>query len=214
MAEPTTPHPLLHPTSGAWDRLIAGVNPPAMLVAIRGMMGQPLRQRCDADDVWQETLLHAFRDRANCEWRGVAAFRQWLLEIARNRVRDLADVAGAKKRGAGKEIRFADRDLASGSQSDDHYAGPCAQTTPGRAAADRDTADQFEQALAAVPEEWREVVRLRLFEDVTLEAIAARLGLGVEGVRYRFRHGAEAYRRELRRRRAVGGDGPPTESPR
>lgn len=214
MASSSTPNPLLNATSATWDRLIAGVNPPAMLVAIRGMMSQSLRNRHDADDVWQETLLHAFRDRASCEWRGIAAFRRWLLEIAKNRVRDLADGVSAQKRGAGKEVRFADRELASGSQSDDHYAGPCGQTTPGRAAADREAADHFEQALGAVPEEWREVVRLRLFEDVTLEEIAVRLGLGVEGVRYRFRHGAEAYRRELRRRRAVEIDTPTPECAR
>ncbi len=202
MKDPT-PNPLLHATSGAWDRLVAAVNPPTMLVAIRGMMGAAMQQRLDADDVWQETLLHAWRDRHQCEWRGTAAFRRWLLEIARNRIRDLADRARAQKRGAGREVRFGDRDAASGSQGDDHYAGPCQQTTPGRAAQDREASMHFEQALAAVPDDWREVVRMRLFEDRTLEEIAARMGLGVEGVRYRFRNGAEAYRRELRRRRAL-----------
>ena len=203
MPEPTPPNPLLHTTSGAWDRLVAGVNPPAMLGAIRGMMGRALLEKYDADDVWQETLLHAFRDRLQCHWRGIAAFRRWLLEIANHRVHDLADVANAQKRGAGRELRFADRDLASGSHGDEHYAGPCAHTTPGRAAADRETADHLERALAAVPDQWRDVVRLRLFEDLPLEQVAERLGIGVEGVRYRFRHGAEAYRRELRRRRAI-----------
>lgn len=202
MPDPT-PNPLLHATSGAWDRLLAAVNPPTLLVAIQGMMGHALRQRFDADDIWQETLLHAWRDRHTCEWRGTAAFRRWLLEIARNRIRDLADQTMARKRGSGQELRFADRDAASGSHGCDHYAGPCAQTTPGRAAADRETAQHFEQALAAVPDDRREIVRMRLFEDCTLEEIAVRLGLGVEGVRYRFRHGAEAYRRELRRRRAL-----------
>jgi len=203
MEEPTPPNPLLHPTSASWDQLIASVNPPAMLVAIRGMMGRTLRDRFDADDIWQETLLHAFRDRQRCEWRGLAAFRRWLLEVARHRVHDLADQNAAQKRGAGKEVRFADLDRASGSHGDEHYAGPCAQTTPGRAAADRETADHLEGALEALPEDWRAVLRLRLFEDLQLAEIATQLGLGIEGVRYRFRHGAEAYRRELRRRRAI-----------
>ncbi|MEO6594255.1 MAG: sigma-70 family RNA polymerase sigma factor [Planctomycetota bacterium] len=206
MTDPAESNPLQHATSATWDRLIASVNPPAMLVAIRGMMSAGLRARCDPDDVWQETLLHAFRDRAACEWRGLASFRRWLLEVARHRVHDLADAANAAKRGAGKEQRFADRDLASGSHGDDHYAGPCQQTTPGQVAADREMADRFERALAAVPDEWRDVVRLRLFEDCDLEHIGVQLGLGVEAVRYRFRHGAEAYRRELRRARAIDVD--------
>lgn len=199
-------NPLRHATSAAWDRLVGEVNPPSMLVAIRAMMSGPLRQRFDADDVWQETLLHAWRDRENLEWRGPGAFRRWLLEIARHRVCDLSDAAATLKRGAGRELRFADRSVASDSNGAEHYAGPMALTTPGRAAADRERADLLEQALGALPNEWRDVVRLRLFEDRTLEEIAARLGIGVEGVRYRFRRGAEAYRRELRRRRAVGSE--------
>jgi len=138
------PHnPLLHATSGAWDQLIAAVNPPAMLVAIESMMGTALRERMSADDVWQETLLHAWRDRAKCEWRGTPAFRRWLIEVARHRIHDLADTQAAQKRGSGREVLFTDRDVSSGSQTDDHYAGPCEQTTPGRAAADRETADML-----------------------------------------------------------------------
>lgn len=203
VTHPPEPNPLQHATSATWDRLVASTNPAAMLVAIRGMMGAALRARSEPDDVWQETLLHAFRDRASCRWQGLAAFRRWLLEIARHRVHDLADLANAQKRGAGRELRFADRDAASGSQGDDHYAGPCQHTTPGRRAADRDLADRLERALAAVPDEWRDVVRLRLFEDLPFEDIAAQLGSGVEAMRYRFRLGAEAYRRELRRARVV-----------
>lgn len=196
-------NPLQHPTSASWDRLIASINPPAMLVAIRGMMSLSLRERIDADDVWQETLLHAFRDRHTCEWRGIGAFRRWLLEIARHRIHDLADQAKAQKRGAGREVRFGDLQHTTGSHGDERYAGPCARTTPGRAAADRETADHLEAALSAIPADWRDVVRMRLFEDRSLDEIAAHLGIGAEGVRYRFRHGAEAYRRELRRRRVI-----------
>src|SRR5262245_33712035 len=176
MDDRTTPNPLLNTTSSSWDRLIGSVNPPAMLVAIRGMMSATLQSRMEAEDIWQETLLHAFRDRAGCEWRGLAAFRRWLIELARNRIRDLADAATAQKRGAGREVRFADREFASGSGADEHYAGPCATTTPSRVVTDREIASQLEQALGAVPAEWRDVVRLRVFEECTMEEIAARLG--------------------------------------
>lgn len=206
-------NPLLHATGAAWDRLVTSCNPAAILVAIRSMMGPKLLRDLEPDDVWQETLLHAWRDRAQCEWRGQAAFRKWLLQLARNRVCDLADVASAKKRGAGRVQRFSDREPASGSHGEEHYAGPCQHTTPGRAAADVETAAQFEAALATVADEWRDIVRLRLFEELTMEEIAARLGIGVEAARYRFRQGAEAYRRELRRRRAIGIDTVGAETP-
>lgn len=214
MTAKPTPNPLLHATGSAWDRIIASVNPPAMLVAIAGMMGDKVRRLVDAEDVWQETLLHAWRDRHAFEWRGLAAFRRWLLEIARNRVRDLGDHVLRLKRGGGAEERFADRDSASGAAPEDRYAGPCARTTPARAAADRELARALQDAIDAVPAEWRDVVRLRLFEDRPFEDIARQLGLGVEGVRYRFRHGAEAYRQELRRRRALDSGTSAGHSPR
>ena len=172
-----------------------------MLVALRGLMSARLRQQFDPADVWQETLLMAWRDRAKFEWRGRAAFRRWLLEIARNRIHDLADMAGADKRGDARPFSA----LAAGTDgSEDHYAGPVQTTSPGRAAADREVAALLQSAVDAVPEDWRDVVRLRLFEDLSMEEVAARTGLGVEGVRYRFRHGLDAYRRALRQLRVPG----------
>lgn len=197
----TTPNPLTLGTRASWDRLIASVHPGSMLVALRGLMSPRLRQQFDAADVWQETLLMAWRDRTKLEWRGLPAFRRWLLEIARNRIRDLADRAGAEKRGDARV--FSALGAASDGSGEDHYAGPVQFTSPGRVAADREVAALMQAALDAVPEESREVVRLRLFEDLTMEEVAARTGLGVEGVRYRFRHGLDTYRRALRRLRVA-----------
>jgi DNA-directed RNA polymerase specialized sigma24 family protein len=58
-------------------------------------------------------------------------------------------------------------------------------------------------SLRELPRELGDVVRLRLFEDRTMAEIAQALGIGVEGVRHRFRRGAELYRAELRRRLGV-----------
>lgn len=208
---PTPPNPLTLGTRAGWDRLIAAVHPGSMLVALRGLMSTRLRQQFDPADVWQETLLMAWRDRNRFEWRGLAAFRRWLLEIARNRIRDLSDHVGAGKRGEARP--FSTLGTGTDDSTEDHYAGPIQTTSAGRAAADREMAALMQAALNAVPEERRDVVRLRLFEDLTMEEVAARTGLGVEGVRYRFRHGLDAYRRALRRLRVTdprdqGGDGP------
>jgi RNA polymerase sigma factor (sigma-70 family) len=55
----------------------------------------------------------------------------------------------------------------------------------------------MDSALDALPDDLREVVRLRLFEELTLEEIAARLNLGVSGVRHRFRRGGTLYQQAL-----------------
>jgi hypothetical protein len=54
------------------------------------------------------------------------------------------------------------------------------------------------EALEALPMEVREVVRLRLFDELSLEEIAGQLALGLSAVRHRFRKGAELYRQRLR----------------
>lgn len=197
--------PLTHGSRSTWDRLIAAIHPPSMLVAIRGMMGPRLLQRIEPADLWQEALLMAWRDRHHLEWRGRAAFRRWLLEIARNRVRDLAERETAGKRDVRLELLASDLTVDGASSSAaEHYAGPVATNSPSRVAADGEIAALLQRALDEVPPEWRDVVRLRLFEDRTMEDSGTALGIGEEGARYRFRQGIEVYRRALRRLRAVG----------
>ncbi len=104
------------------------------------------------------------------------------------------------KRGGGLEQRVADLGTSLGEVV---YAGPAAATTPSRVATDRELAADLEAALDSVPVESREVVRQRLFQEQELAEIATSMGLGVEAVRYRLRHGLDAYQRALRRRRGV-----------
>jgi hypothetical protein len=94
------PNPLLSEDPLAWECLIESVGPAAMIVRIRSRMGPALLARAAPEDLWQETLLYAWRDRARHEWKGPAAFKGWLLSIAENRIRDALDRAGAQKRGA------------------------------------------------------------------------------------------------------------------
>jgi DNA-directed RNA polymerase specialized sigma24 family protein len=118
-----------------WDGLIAAVGPASMLAAIRGRMSAALRSCYAPEDVWQEVLLQAWRDRAHCRWEGVSPFRRWLLALAENRLRDLADRDSAAKRGGRGEVPLST--LGSPSTSGacaEHYAGPVDTTTPSRAA--------------------------------------------------------------------------------
>ena len=52
-------------------------------------------------------------------------------------------------------------------------------------------------ALANLPDDVRDVVRLRLFEQLPVDEIAQRLNLGPAAVRHRFRKGAELYQQRL-----------------
>ena len=173
----------------AWQRLIDAVGPAWLLVTIRARMSSAMQQRYEPEDVLQETLLHAWRDRARCRWQGVRAFRAWLLEIADNRLRDLAQHDGRVKRGGRSDAALVQVPEA---------ALPPGTTTPGRLAAWREQAESMHAALTTLPDELREVVRLRLFDELPMEAVAARLGIGLSAAKHRLRKGAELFRRRVR----------------
>ena len=191
--------PLVTREPGAWDRLLESIGPPSILVWIQSRMSPWLLERLTPEDVWQETLLQAWRDRERFVWRGRRAFRRWLLGIAEHRIRDLIDREHAAKR-AGGSPALPLSPLSSGSSTstaDFGAFGPVASTTPSRVAAFREEADAMRSALEGIDRELREVVVLRLFEDLTHEEVAARLGISPRSAKHRFRRGVSEYSRRL-----------------
>lgn len=197
--EGSSENPLLAHDGRTWDSLIEAAGPASLLVALEFRMSAELRARLAPEDVLQETLLHAWKDRARCQWHGVPAFRRWLLAIAENRLRDLADRELAQKRGGCRaSIPLGGNSGAESRDGEsDHFAGPVTTTTPSRVAMESEKAACMRAALESLAPEQRAVLRLRLFEDLTLDEVAARLDIGVEAARHRFRAGAEAYHRRL-----------------
>lgn len=155
-----------------------------------------MKSRLPPEDVLQEVLLQAWRDRERIEWRGEQAFRSWLLTLIDHRLADAADYFNAQKRGGpGIGALSESKDcVPPGELTEAHIT-----TTPSRLASYREQADLMRQALDAVPEDCREVVRLRLFDEMTSVTVAGRLGIGESAVRHRFRRGAAAYREALAR---------------
>ncbi|MEQ1894056.1 MAG: sigma-70 family RNA polymerase sigma factor [Planctomycetota bacterium] len=189
---PTVAGPL---DAEAFQRRLDELNPAAMLVRVESRMSAALRARVTPEDLWQETLLCAWRDRASFVWRGPTEFRSWLLEIAEHRIHDLVERLGAAKRDAGREplpLRAGD--------PDSHASGldPAANgKTPSSAAAHAEEAVILREALASLPELYREVLRLRLFEEWDRDRIARELGLSLPAVKHRIRLGAVLYREKL-----------------
>jgi len=181
-----------------WDRWIEAIGPASMLVVIGERMSVELRAQMAPEDIWQEALLRAWRIRHRLEWRGMKSFRRWLLEIAEGCIWDAGDRARARKRG-GSARTVA---LEAGSAGD-RSRGPVddvallRSTTPSRIAAHREGSEIMGAALASLPDDVRDVVRLRLFEDLTCEQVAQRLSLGVSAVKHRFRKGGALYRERL-----------------
>jgi RNA polymerase sigma-70 factor (ECF subfamily) len=79
----------LHSNAGAWNELIEAVGPASLLVVIESRLSSALRRQATAEDILQEALMHAWRDRASFEWRGLKSFRAWLRKVTLNKWRQL-----------------------------------------------------------------------------------------------------------------------------
>lgn len=192
-------NPLASGAPHAWDRLIEAVGPAALLVVIESRMSTALRQHLTPEDIWQETLLHAWRDRAQFEWRGLRSFRNWLLTLIDHRISHSAAAAGTQKRGGARAAQpFSALPDSNGDITGLAAAFPAGSTTPSRLAIHREQAAAMHAALDTLSPEQRDVIRLRVFEQLTLEEIAERTGLHVSAVRRRFGQGLQAYETALR----------------
>jgi RNA polymerase sigma-70 factor, ECF subfamily len=167
-----------------------------MLVVIASSMSKALREHCTPEDIWQETLARAWAARATHRWQGSAAFRAWLFEIARNRIRDVVRGMETEKRGSGRpDKRISDHH----SELSSSFAGqlPPDSVTPSKLLMHAERAAAIERALSALPPDLEPVVRLHLLEELTMEVVAKRLGIGVSAAWRRFRKGSELYAKLL-----------------
>ena len=130
-----------HQDPADWARLLDTLDLSSVFVVLDAWLGPALRQQVQPEDVWQETLCCAWRDRLQHTWSTLSAYRAWLLTIARHRIADLARHQGRDKRGGGiAPARFSD--LAAGEPVS--HMLPAHTTTPSR------IADHRERALSAL----------------------------------------------------------------
>lgn len=133
-----------------------------------------LGQQHDAEDVTQEAFVAAFRSMRT--YRGDGSLRGWLLRIAtRLAFRRLAQRRPADPLG----------DLLADRLPADPRAEPAA------AAVLRERRAAVRDAVAALPEQYREVVALRFFGDLSLSEIATVTGRPLSTVKTHLRRGLQ-----------------------
>jgi RNA polymerase sigma-70 factor (ECF subfamily) len=141
---------------------------------LRRTAGQKLpramRQRVSVSDVLQETRLTAFERREEFLWGGPGSFRRWVLGIAGNKVlQAVRHHLGTGKRSAKKEAAGNERP-ASGDL-------PAPGPSPSQIAVGAELEALAVRAMASLPEDEREVLRLARERGLTLKEIAIRRGI-------------------------------------
>lgn len=166
-----------------------------LYLLVRTQIDMQLARRLAPSDAVQETLLRAFKNFSR--FRGVteAQLIAWLRRILARTLADQTRKARTLKRDLHRE-----RDWHAGvDQSNRRLADLAAarQPSPSETAERREQSVLLADALARLPEDYREVIVLRHLERMEFADIAARMGRTSGAVRMLWARALERLRREL-----------------
>ncbi|HEY7312776.1 MAG TPA: sigma-70 family RNA polymerase sigma factor [Gemmataceae bacterium] len=182
---------------GARDQLFARYQH-YLYVLAQAQLGRRLRTKCAPSDLVQQTLLEAHRDFGGFQGRHEGELLAWLRRILAHNLFNEARRYGAQQRDAEREISIdrvqagidrssvaLERCLASG--------GP----TPSQLALEHESAVRLADALARLPEDYQNVLLLRVFEELPAEEVAQRMGRSAGAVRMLQMRALTALRQEM-----------------
>jgi len=152
-----------------------------LLAFIERQLGSSLRRKIEVEDVFQELSVEAVRALPEADLADRDPF-SWLCQIAERRIID------AHRRFFGAQKRDAEREVSLGTGGQSEHAAiidllVASLTTPTQALSRQGRESRLFQALAELPDEQREALRLRYVEGLASKEIAARLGKSDGSVR-------------------------------
>jgi RNA polymerase sigma-70 factor (ECF subfamily) len=153
-----------------------------------------LSDRDEALDLSQEVFLRVFR--TIHRFRGQSSLRTWIYRIAVNQARNRHRFW--RRRHRADQVSLDQHIAAYG---DDFRSGR--ETTPDRMLAQKELAEQLQQALDHLPFDQRTAIVLREIDGLSYEEIAFSLGVAVGTVKSRLTRARQALRLELREARTA-----------
>lgn len=151
-------------------------------VVLRRIIQRYVRDASSVDDVFQEVSLKVLRRLDSV--RDVAAVRGWLFQLARNAALDHLR----------REVR---RSAISQEHLAEHRAVGDIGRNPSEQLLSAERIAAVRKALALLPGSQREVIRLRVEENLDHEQIAKRLGISRQAVEVRLCRGRAALKDQL-----------------
>jgi RNA polymerase sigma-70 factor (ECF subfamily) len=172
-----------------------------LLVLARVQIGRRLQGKVDAADLVQEAFLGASRDWAQFRGTTEKEFLGWLRGILASLLANLVrHYQGTQRRDVRLERRLA-VELEQSSQALDRGLA-ASQSSPSQQAVRREESVRLAQALAQLPDEWRDLLILRHLEGLTFPQVAERLDRTVDSVKKQWP------RALARLRQVLGGETP------
>jgi len=141
------------------------------------------RNRKDAEDLVQETYLRAFRFFDS--YQPGTHIKAWLFRILRNTFINRYRAARVRP----DEVAFDKVELAYDKLVDQQFIESKQPPSPEKLVLDGVLDEEVEQALAALPEEYRSVVIMALIEELSYKEIAAALSIPLGTVMSRLHRG-------------------------
>jgi RNA polymerase sigma-70 factor (ECF subfamily) len=167
-----------------------------LTVLARVQIGRRLQGKVDAADVVQDAFLGAYRDfnqfRGGTENEFLAWLRQVLAFVLANLVRHYQ---GTQRR----DVRL-ERQLAVELNQSSHALDRglvAQQSSPSQQAVRREQSVLLAEALARLPDEWRDLLILRHLEGLTFPEVAERLGRTLDSVKKQWPRALAKLRRVL-----------------
>ena len=164
----------------------------------RLQVGRRLQGKVDPGDLVQDTFLEAHRHFSGFRGTSEGEIAAWLRQILAGRAANMVrHFIGTK----GRNVRL-ERDLAAEiDQSSRCLDGALVAGTssPSQQAVRRETSVLLADALARLPEDYRETVILRQIEELSFSEVAARLGRSEDSVQKLWVRGLAKLREELGR---------------
>jgi RNA polymerase sigma-70 factor, ECF subfamily len=157
---------------------------------IKARLPARLQATQSVEDILQITFCQAFRDIAGFQPREGATFGAWLATIASNRLLDaIKQHDGPKRGGDWQRISENVRDESRVLSLLDWIAAD--EPSPSSIVARDEALQALHVALASVPPDERDAIRLRLLEGKSLEETAAVLGRTPDAIRGLVHRGKE-----------------------
>jgi RNA polymerase sigma-70 factor (ECF subfamily) len=147
----------------------------------RVQIGQRLQRKADASDLVQETFLEAHRQFPSFRGTSEAQFVRWLRQLLAGSLANLLRrYLGTRGRDVRLELEIEGALDQSSMMLDRGLVAE--QSSPSQQAAGREQAVMLAEALAQLPEDYRDVLVLRHLEGLTFPEVARRMERSLDSV--------------------------------